>query len=107
MPYEDAIVALADPTRRALFERLRTRPRTVGELARHARISQPGVSQHLRVLRRARLVTDTRDGTRRYYRVDRDGLADLRRYVESLWTDALAAYAAADPKPPQPSRRAK
>jgi len=107
MPYEQVIAALADPTRRALFERLRARPRTVGELARLARISQPGVSQHLRVLRRARLVTDRRDGTRRYYRIQQEGLAELRRYVESLWDEALAAYAAGDPQPPQRGRGAR
>lgn len=100
MSYVEALVALADPTRRAVYERLRRRPHTVGELARLTRISQPGMSQHLRVLRRARLVTDERDGTRRYYRADRTGLAELRQYVESLWEDVLAAYAAADPHPP-------
>jgi DNA-binding transcriptional ArsR family regulator len=100
MAYEETLVALADPTRRALFERLRHRPHTVGELARLARLRQPTVSQHLRVLRGARLVTDRRDGTRRYYSASREGLADLRRYVESLWDDVLAAYAADDPDPP-------
>jgi DNA-binding transcriptional ArsR family regulator len=104
MPYEQTLVALADPTRRALFERLRARPRTVGELVRLSGISQPGVSQHLRVLRRARLVTDRRDGTRRFYRVNQEGLAELRRYVESLWDDVLAAYAADDPNPPERTR---
>ena len=105
MSYALSFTALADPTRRALFERLRTRPRTVGELARLAGISQPGVSQHLRVLRQAGLVIDSRDGTRRYYRVHRDGLAELRRYVESLWDDVLTAYAAADPQPPKRGTR--
>lgn len=101
MAYEATLLALADPTRRTVYERLRHRPHTVGELAKLAKISQPGVSQHLRVLRQARLVTDQRDGTRRYYRASRDGLADLRRYVESLWDDVLAAYAASDPRPPK------
>lgn len=100
MAYAETLVALADPTRRAVYERLRRRPHTVGELARLTRISQPGVSQHLGVLRRARLVADRREGTRRYYSARRDGLADLRRYVESLWDDVLTAYAAADPNPP-------
>ena len=109
MTYGLVLTALADPTRRALFDRLRRRPHTVGELATIARIAQPSVSQHLRVLERARLVADRREGTRRYYRASPDagGLAELRRYVESLWDDVLAAYAADDPNPPAPSRRVK
>ncbi len=94
MAYEQVLVALADPTRRELFERLRQRPHTVGELADIARIRQPTVSQHLQVLREAQLVTDRRDGTRRFYRADRAGLAELRAYVEAIWDDVLAAYAA-------------
>ncbi len=105
MAYQSALVALADPTRRRLYERLRQRPHTVGELARLARVTQPAVSQHLRVLRRARLVTDRREGTRRHYRATPEGLAELRRYVESLWDDVLAAYAADDPTPPRRSAR--
>ncbi len=100
MAYGQTLEALADPTRRALYERLRSGPHTVGELAAFARVRQPTVSQHLRVLREAKLVADRRAGTRRYYRASRDGLADLRRYVESLWDDVLAAYAADDPHPP-------
>ena len=87
-----------------MFERLRRQPYTVGELAGIARISQPGVSQHLRVLTEARLVTHVQEGTRRYYRADRAGLAELRRYVEGLWDDVLAAYAADDPDPPKTPR---
>jgi DNA-binding transcriptional ArsR family regulator len=105
MAYSTALTALADPTRRRLYERLRRRPHTVGELARLARVTQPAVSQHLRVLRQARLVTDRREGTRRHYRATTDGLAELRRYVESLWDDVLAAYAAADPAPPRRASR--
>lgn len=97
------MAALADPTRRALFERLRSRPHTVGELARIARIRQPSVSQHLRVLRGARLVRDRREGTRRYYSASREGLAELRRYVEKMWDDVLTAYAAAGPPPARKS----
>jgi DNA-binding transcriptional ArsR family regulator len=107
MAYGQVLVALADPTRRSLFERLRRRSCTVGELAEFATIRQPPVSQHLRVLRQARLVSDRRDGTRRYYSASREGLADLRRYVESLWDDVLAAYAGADPAPPVAKRRTK
>jgi len=105
MAYYSALTALADPTRRRLYERLRRRSHTVGELARLARVTQPAVSQHLRVLRQARLVTDRREGTRRHYRATTDGLAELRRYVESLCDDVLAAYAADDPAPPRRASR--
>jgi DNA-binding transcriptional ArsR family regulator len=109
MPYDAVLAALADPTRRGLYEQLRRRPHTVGELALRARITQPAVSQHLRVLSDARLVTHDREGTRRFYRADRDGLADLRRYVESLWDDVLSAYAAPDTAKPRskPKKRAR
>lgn len=85
--------ALGDATRRGLFERLARSPQTVGALAVEAGISQPAVSQHLRILREAGLVTDRRDGRRRWYRADPAGLAGLRRYVERYWDDILAAYA--------------
>ena len=101
MAYGDILTALADPTRRGLFERLRRRPHTVGELARLARVRQPTVSQHLQVLRRARLVTHEAQGTRRHYRASRQGLDELRAWLESMWDDVLAAYAAADPAPPK------
>ena len=105
MAYGEALAALADPTRRAILERLRRTPTTVGDLARHVRISQPGVSQHLRVLAEARLVAHEQQGTRRIYRADREGLLALRRYVESYWDDVLAAYAAAPPSPRANRRR--
>jgi DNA-binding transcriptional ArsR family regulator len=98
MAYGNALAALADPTRRSLYERLRRREQAVGDLARALRVSQPAVSQHLRVLRRARLVRGRREGTRHYYRAAPDGLAELRRYVDSLWDDVLAAYAASEPR---------
>jgi DNA-binding transcriptional ArsR family regulator len=100
MAYDTALTALADPTRRRIYERIRTRPHTVGELAKVARISQPAASQHLRVLRKARLVSANAEGTRRLYRANQTGLAELRKYVESLWDDVLSAYAADDPAPP-------
>ena len=94
MAYGQTLAALADPTRRGMFDRLRRRPHTVGELARSARISQPAASQHLAVLRRARLVGQPRrEGTRRFYQAAPEGLADLRRWVDSMWDDILAAYA--------------
>src|ERR671932_2042200 len=87
-----AIQALGDPTRRAVFEQLRRGPRAVGEIARELPVSRPAVSQHLRVLKQARLVTDRQEGTRRLYRVDQNGLAELRAYLESFWDDALEQF---------------
>src|ERR687885_1785670 len=87
-----AIHALGDPTRRAVFEQLRSGPRAVGEIAAELPVSRPAVSQHLRVLKEAGLVTDRQNGTRRLYRVDEHGLAELRAYLESFWNDALARY---------------
>ena len=105
MTYQNTLLALADPTRRRLYERLRRRPHTVGELARIARVTQPAVSQHLRVLREARLVTDRRDGARRHYRASAEGLSELRHYLETLWDDVLTAYAADDPALPKRGSR--
>jgi DNA-binding transcriptional ArsR family regulator len=107
MAYAQVLTALADPTRRGLYERLVRRPHKVGELVRFARISQPAVSQHLRVLSDARLVTHERDGTRRHYRASRAGLDELRTYLESMWDDVLAAYAAGDPAPPKKRRTSR
>jgi DNA-binding transcriptional ArsR family regulator len=93
MNYERALTALADPTRRRLLARLRRRPHDVGELTRHAGISQPAVSQHLRVLRRPGLVRRRALGTRRLYEPDLAGLAAIRDYLDRMWDDVLAAYA--------------
>jgi DNA-binding transcriptional ArsR family regulator len=90
--YPKVLVALSDPTRRALFEKLRARPRSVGELASELPVSQPAVSQHLRVLREAGLVEWQALGTRRVYRPRADGVRALRAYVESLWDDVLEAF---------------
>jgi DNA-binding transcriptional ArsR family regulator len=92
MAYGEAIAALADPTRRTVFERLREGPRPVGEIARGLPVSRPAVSQHLRVLKEAGLVRERRAGTRNFYSVDGDGLAELREYFEGLWDEALAAF---------------
>ena len=86
--------ALGDPTRRQIFEALRNGPRSVGELASGLPVSRPAVSQHLRVLKDAGLVVDRRDGTRRLYRVDPDGLAGIRTYFDSFWDEALERFAA-------------
>ena len=92
MPYEDAISALGDPTRRAILERLADSPRSVGDVARGLPVSRPAVSQHLRVLREAGLVSERREGTRRVYRVDPKGLGELRSYFDNFWTRALADF---------------
>jgi DNA-binding transcriptional ArsR family regulator len=80
---------LADPTRRAIFERLAKRPMSVGELAEGLPVSRPAVSQHLRALKDARLVEHERAGTQNIYRVNPEGIAALRRYLDDLWTRAL------------------
>ena len=84
--------ALGDPTRRVIFERLADRPRAVGELARELPVSRPAVSQHLKVLKDAGLVTDRQAGTRRIYRLDPDGVGALRAYLDGFWNQALAAF---------------
>jgi DNA-binding transcriptional ArsR family regulator len=86
--------ALGDPTRRAVFESLKSGPRAVGEIARHLPVSRPAVSQHLRTLKQAGLVKDRGDGARRLYEVDPKGLAELRNYVDGLWDEALANFKA-------------
>jgi DNA-binding transcriptional ArsR family regulator len=88
------MAALGDPTRRRVFEELRAGPRAVGEIARGLPVSRPAVSQHLRVLKEAGLVTDRQNGTRRLYRVDPQGLAELRAYLDTFWDDALASFKA-------------
>jgi DNA-binding transcriptional ArsR family regulator len=95
MAYQDPMDALGDRTRRAIFEQLRKGPRAVGEIAGELPVSRPAVSQHLRVLKEAGLVTERRNGTRRIYRVDPDGLAGLRSYFDEFWNEALAAFKAA------------
>ena len=88
----DGFTALADPTRRAIFERLAHRPSAVGELAGELPVSRPAVSQHLKVLKEAGLVIDEPDGTRRIYRLDPDGVDALRGYLDQFWNQALAAF---------------
>jgi DNA-binding transcriptional ArsR family regulator len=86
-------MALADPTRRRLFNRLRRRPHAVRELVTYLKITQPAVSQHLKVLKRARLVRVRADGQKRIYGLDPMGLSALRKEVDAMWNDALSAYA--------------
>ena len=90
----DVWTALGDPTRRAIFERLVERPRAVGELAGEFPVSRPAVSQHLKVLKDARLVVGRPDGNRRIYQVDPTGLGALRADLERFWGQALANYKA-------------
>jgi DNA-binding transcriptional ArsR family regulator len=87
--------ALGDPTRRVIFDRILRRPRAVAELAEGLPISRPAVSQHLRVLKEARLVADRAEGTRRIYAVDVAGLAALRIDLDRFWTQALSSFKAA------------
>ena len=95
MAYATAMDALGDATRREIMERLRGGPRPVGELAAGLPISRPAVSQHLRVLKEAGLVTERKDGTRRIYSVEQQAIADLRAYFDSFWEQALAGFRAA------------
>jgi DNA-binding transcriptional ArsR family regulator len=99
MPYrsatahENAFVALADPTRRRVFEKLSSGPKSVGEIARGLPVSRPAVSQHLRVLKDAGLVADRAEGTRRVYAIDPQGLGALRKWLDQFWDVALQAFA--------------
>ena len=90
--YQNGLSALGDPTRRAIFEELARRPRPVGELAERFPVSRPAVSQHLKVLKEAGLVSDRREGSRRLYRVDPRGVGAMRAYFDRFWHEALAAF---------------
>ena len=95
MAYENsAFAALADPTRRAVFERLARGPASVGEVAEGLPVSRPAVSQHLKVLKAAGLVDDQAEGTRRVYRLDPRGIGALRDWLDSHWARALDAFQA-------------
>ena len=90
-----AFAALAEPMRVAIVEKLAQRSMAVGELAAGLPVSRPAVSQHLKVLKEARLVRDQADGTRRIYSLDPAGLGPLRQWLDRFWAEALAAYAEA------------
>jgi DNA-binding transcriptional ArsR family regulator len=107
MAYESALIALADPTRRAVFERLRGGPLAVGEIADGLPVSRPAVSQHLKVLKDAGLVRDEAAGTRRLYEVDPAGLGELRSWLDRFWDDSLAAFKAEVERQPPKRRRKK
>jgi DNA-binding transcriptional ArsR family regulator len=92
--------ALADPTRREIFERVAERPRSVGDLAAELPVSRPAVSQHLKVLKAAGLVSDAAVGNRRIYSVDPTGVGALRAYLDGFWNHALSAFKATVEQPP-------
>jgi DNA-binding transcriptional ArsR family regulator len=105
MAYEAALQCLSDPTRRRIFERLRTGPRSVNALARGLPVTRPAVSQHLRVLKDAGLVGDRPEGAKRIYYIDPHGLGELRRWLDGFWDEALAAFKDAVEAPGSPSSR--
>lgn len=96
---------IADPSRRAILEQLAEHPRAVGELTDRLSISRPAVSQHLKVLRAAGLVTERPEGTRRIYRVNPVALAALRDQLDTFWARTLAAYADTAADDDQPKER--
>ncbi len=103
MAYGNALQCLSDPTRREVFERLRSGPKSVGELARGLPVSRPAVSQHLKALKEAGLVNDEPDGTRRVYHIDPQGLGELRRWLDQFWDSALEAFKREVETPQDPS----
>ncbi len=94
MTYDTALAALADPTRRAVFERLRGGARSVADLARGMPVSRPAVSQHLKALKEAGLVRDEPRGAARIYRIHAEGLIELRAWLDTFWDDALTRFKA-------------
>src|SRR2546429_763648 len=88
----EALGALGDPTRRAIFERLAKRPWSVGELARELPVGRPAVSQHLKILKEAGLITSQQHGTRNHYRLDPRGVASVRAWLDGVWDRSLAAF---------------
>jgi len=92
MAYDNTFNALADKTRRAILERIARSPCSVGEITQTLTVSQPAVSQHLRVLKEAGLVRMEKDGVRRIYRIAPEGLKEARSYFDQFWTDALEAF---------------
>jgi len=99
MPYSKALSALSDPTRRAVFERLRAGPASVQQIAAGLPVSRPAVSQHLKALREAGLVHDEPRGTARIYSIHTPGLRELRDWLDGFWDDALDAFKTHAEKP--------
>jgi DNA-binding transcriptional ArsR family regulator len=89
---QSALTALADPTRRAIVETLADGPLPVGRLAQRLPVTRPAVSQHLKVLKEAGLVRERAEGTRRVYRLDPRGLAEIRAWLDQFWDRALASF---------------
>ena len=104
MAYATALAALADPTRRTVFERLGSGPKPVAEIARGLTVSRPAVSQHLKVLKEAGLVNDRPEGTRRIYYIDPKGLGALRAWLDQFWDEALENFRVAAEAKPQADR---
>jgi DNA-binding transcriptional ArsR family regulator len=107
MAYSKALQSLSDPTRRRVFERLRSGPQSVGVIAKGMPVSRPAVSQHLKALKGAGLVIDRAEGTRRVYYIDPDGLGELRRWIDQFWDDALESFKneVETPKPRREERK--
>lgn len=93
-PFSNVVTALADPTRREIFERLAVRPQSVGALALELPISRPAVSQHLRVLKKAGLVSDRAEGAKHVYQIDPAGLSVMRQWLDRFWERSLDAFRA-------------
>lgn len=93
MPYQQSLTALADPTRRHIFESISTGPQSVSSLAKNMPVSRPAVSQHLKVLSNAGLVIATKRGTQNIYSAKPDGLHELRHYLEQFWGEVLTSFA--------------
>jgi DNA-binding transcriptional ArsR family regulator len=89
---ERQLDALGDATRRGILARLLNGPLPVGELAGHFPVSRPAISQHLRILKEAQLVSDSASGTRRVYAINREGFNNLQEYFDQFWTTALGEF---------------
>ena len=107
MDYGNALTALADPTRRRVFEQLRSGPKSVSRIAQAMPVSRPAVSQHLKVLKDAGLVREKPVGAKRVYSIDPSGLGPLRQWLDQFWDQALAAFQSEVERKPAPSRRVK
>ena len=94
MTYAKALTALANPSRREVYERLKSGPRSVASIASGMPVSRPAVSQHLKILKEAGLVADHSEGTRRIYSIDPQGLASLRQWLDQFWDEALGRFQA-------------